>query len=320
MITAQHVDEAYRSQKLRSAIRDRFKWTLELDPRYKLIALLIALDSADPPEAPPGGFTAKDIERLATSWWPVGFDDRSPEGFRTILDEMIGLGLLRKSLEGTYTLRSMNVLNVLGSKSEIAEEIQATVEQEPPKPHEYQQLRRSEKADDPFRRSPLTLTQEGRVLQRENGACVVFGAAIAERDFLPVFLKSALPQAAVETIDAPNWAKLEYALGKLLDRKEPYAVLVVGSASPWTEAWLEDASRMLRKRQSEDSTVRAIFLGNPADAVGGAGSTKVFGTGGDAVWSRDGLPGPLDRRGTPGLVRGLSVRAVQQSSGTGQGS
>ena len=267
VITAQHVDEAYRSQKLRGAIRDRFKWTLELDPRYKLIALLIALESADPSEAPPGGFTARDIERLATSWWPVGFDDRSPEAFRTILDEMIGLGLLRKSQEGTYTLRSMNVLNVLGSKNEIAEEIQATVEQEPPKPHEYPQLRRAEMADAPFRRSPLTLTQEGRVLQRENGACAVFGAGIAERDFLPTFLKSALPQAVVETVDAPGWAKCEYALGKLLDRREPYTVLVAGAGSPWTEAWLEDANRMLRKRQSKDSTVRAIFLGSPADAL-----------------------------------------------------
>jgi hypothetical protein len=267
VITAQHVDEAYRSQRLRAAIRDRFKWTLDLDPRYKLIALLIALESRERPEALAVGFSAREIQQMALAWWEIGFDDRSPEAFRTILDEMIGLGLLRKASEGAYALRSTNIVNLLGGRKEIEEELEATIALEPPKPHEHPQLRRAERADNPLRRSPLTLTQEGRILQRDNGACVVFGARIADRDVLPEFLRTAISQATVTALDAPSWPKLEYAISKQLDRKDPYAVLVVSADTPWTEAWVEDAQKLLRKRRSKEGTVRVVFLGDPAAAL-----------------------------------------------------
>lgn len=41
LIQAHHIDEAYQRQELRKAIIERFKWTLNLDPRYRVIALQI---------------------------------------------------------------------------------------------------------------------------------------------------------------------------------------------------------------------------------------------------------------------------------------
>lgn len=266
IITAKHVEEAYQSQQLRSAIRDRFKWTLDLDPRYKLIAMLIAWESLERREALSEGFSAKQIQELALFWWKLGFEDPSPEAFRTILDEMIGLGLLRKSSGGAYALRSANVLNLLGSKREIEEEIESTASGELPKPHEHPQLRRAD-PDSSWRRSPLTLTQEVRVLQRTNGACVVFGGNLANRDAVPAFLDAAIPGLKTELVEAPTRAAVEAMLTKLLDARERFAVAIIPASSPWTEAWVESAHKLLEKRQAKESVVRAVFLGDPSSAM-----------------------------------------------------
>src|SRR5260370_28323091 len=46
-VTARHVEEVYQSEDLQGAIRGRFELTLNLDTRYHLIALCIALTSIE---------------------------------------------------------------------------------------------------------------------------------------------------------------------------------------------------------------------------------------------------------------------------------
>ena len=63
------------------------------------------------------GFDVGWVRDNATYWWAKGFaKDSSFEAFRTVLDEMVGLGVLRRTAS-RYALRSSNLLTLLGSKN-----------------------------------------------------------------------------------------------------------------------------------------------------------------------------------------------------------
>src|SRR5690606_539071 len=47
VITNRHVDEVYSNPEVRQRIEERFRWTINLDSRYRVIALVTALLSMD---------------------------------------------------------------------------------------------------------------------------------------------------------------------------------------------------------------------------------------------------------------------------------
>ena len=164
-ISSRDVEEAYQSQELRKAIRDRFTWTLDLDPRYRLIAFCLALHSSEEPDRADKGVAVSWIRERALSFWPKGFREvLSEDVFRVLLDEMVGLGVLRIVEGGQYALRSLNVITLLGSKDEIESEIFSFFDREPPAPFEAATFRSSFRstagAVDPALRNPLTAAQE----------------------------------------------------------------------------------------------------------------------------------------------------------------
>jgi len=124
VIQARHIGEAYRSENLRKQIRDRFVWTLQLDQRYEVIAYAMALEHMEYSGEGQVVFSAKHLREMALSWWPEGFWERaSQEEFRSLLEEMVGLGVLRCS-EGNYAFRNANVIRLIGTKEEIENMLQ----------------------------------------------------------------------------------------------------------------------------------------------------------------------------------------------------
>jgi hypothetical protein len=96
VITSRHVEEAYQSQDLRQAIRDRFKLTLGLDKRYEVIAYSIAYGSLESAKGRVDGFSVSWIRDQILYWWKEGFHGRSSvDEIRALLEEMVGLGILR---------------------------------------------------------------------------------------------------------------------------------------------------------------------------------------------------------------------------------
>jgi hypothetical protein len=267
VITSRHVDEAYQIQQLRRAIRDRFTWTLDLDPRYRLIALLIALESLSERENLALGFAARSIRDLALEWWPDGFrNDSSLETFSTVLDEMTGLGVLRKTETNRYALRSANVLNLLGSKAEIDAQLEETITRPPPKPLDFLEVRRPD-PEQPLSRSPLTVLQESRLLRLENGVCTVFGVRASGRDRIPRFLELAASDAKVHRLDnLPSLQDLQRELNRLIELEEERCIAVVDATSAWSETWVEKARGMLARRPWRNRTVRVVFVGDPLAA------------------------------------------------------
>ena len=64
------------------------------------------------------GFDVGWVRDNATYWWAKEYaKDSSFEAFRTVLDEMVGLGVLRQDGPRRYALRSSNLLTLLGSNN-----------------------------------------------------------------------------------------------------------------------------------------------------------------------------------------------------------
>lgn len=272
VITQKHLDDA-QDQKLRDEIRHRFRLTLDLDPRYRVIGLCIAHEAA----ATNGrsvlveGVDVNWVRDQALTWWKQGFaGDTSLESFRTILDEMVGLGLLRPTGAGRWTLRSHNVLNVLGTRHEIEEDLLDASEKEPPPNYEPASIRRTD-PEDIVRRSPLTGQQETDVLSYENGVSVLFGVPMGGLNDVVRFLRLAAPGAPVHEIsDAGSRAALVMRLEEVLTATpEGLSLAVVSPASPWTADWVVGALHSFKARTvRRGSTVRVVFVGDAHAAWG----------------------------------------------------
>ena len=124
-------------------IRSRFHLTLQLDPRYEVIADSITFDSTEQEALLGEGLYHRRIDEAVRDWWPQGFVDIDPytNGLRVLLDEMAGLGVLRvvDEQDGRYTLRNPNVWLLLGTKDAIAENL--LKDREPPEEFEREHFR-----------------------------------------------------------------------------------------------------------------------------------------------------------------------------------
>jgi hypothetical protein len=180
-IRSEDIDQVYKSEDLQQEIKSRFELTLDLDKRYRLLALLIAQITNDAQDSgePIEGVTRGRLREDALSWWSAGFaSDPSFNRFEIILDEMIGLGVLRDAGEGKYALRSANVLNLLGSRSKIDEMLLDVSKLAPPPVYSASSFHRN-LTKDPRRRSPLTAEDESRLTQKSNDVVLISGCKLS---------------------------------------------------------------------------------------------------------------------------------------------
>ena len=192
------VDETYQSTNLRDMIRQRFHMTLQLDPRYEVIAYAIAQECNLQRMVLSKGLDYRAIDRITRYWWPEGFEDVEPytDLFRSLLDEMVGLGVLRDAGEHRYTLRNPNVLPFMGT----AEEIENNLLRDRELPQQFEpatfRVHDPQNSEGPSR-SPLTYEQEGRLRASENGVSVVCGLKSSGYDHVLRFPASARGQRLV---------------------------------------------------------------------------------------------------------------------------
>lgn len=122
VITNRHIDEVYANRQVRDNIALRFRWTINLDPRYRLIAIVAAYRSLETNAA--NTFSPTELHEECGYWWPEGFSRRtlSRTDFLRYLEEMVGLGVLQRRGD-RYALRSPNIIGLLGSRESIEEEL-----------------------------------------------------------------------------------------------------------------------------------------------------------------------------------------------------
>ena len=182
-------------------IRSRFHLTLQLDPRYEVIAYSIANDCIEHEALLGEGIDHQRIDEAVRGWWPEGFEDIEPytDGLRVLLDEMAGLGVLRvvNEQDGRYTLRNPNVLLLMGTKDEIAEKLLSN--REPPQEFEREHFRARDpkKSNDDSSRSPLTFQQEDILRAERNGISLICGIPASGFNNVISFLEARIGKDAV---------------------------------------------------------------------------------------------------------------------------
>ena len=272
-VTLEDVETVYRQQRLQDEIRQKFELTLDLDPRYRLIALLISLECYENPDAKHTGVTVEWVRKQSLGWWATGFanSDSTHSAFRTLLDEMIGLGILR-SVEDKYTLRSVNVLRLLGHEDRITQDLD-DVSSQPAPVQEFNKTFRRVLNGDPWQRSPLTGHQEATLARAADGVVVVFGSRLAGLDRIKSGFDAMKETAHVVDVRvAPaltTTAQFQGWVAETLSavtrvREEGVALVVVGDDSEWNVDWITFATQKLSKRSSGRRFVRVVFL---ADAI-----------------------------------------------------
>lgn len=267
-INAAQIEEVYQSESLQAEVRHKFELTLGLDERYRMIALCIALASIEHRDSHglADGFDVAWVREQALSWWPRGFaDDASFELFRTILDEMIGLGILRRTSQDQYALRSANVLNLLGSKALIEQKL-LDLGQLPTQPvYEAAAFRRALDTHC-WVRSPLTAEQEALLMEQANGVAVVFASPLSGLDQLEQGLKN-IPWHGSELCAPALGSQAEFASWMReveQNRREGLTVAVVGPNSRWSPLWVQAAAELItKKRTSSKRFLRFVFIADP---------------------------------------------------------
>ena len=269
-ITDKHIEEVYQSKEVRKAILDRFKWTLDLDPRYRVIAHRIALETVlkRSEGALVDGFDVGWIRDEALFSWREGFrGDESVEAFHTVLEEMIGLGILRRVGTRNYTLRSANVINLFGTADEIFDSLMDDCSKEPPREFEYEPaIYHRPLRQEPWRLSPLTAKQESELLSRDPGVVILIGSLVAGIDRVVEALESV--QTTEKLVVLPeitvDFGAFKRFTGEVFSRLDDgLTVIVVPSSRPWSEHWVEHCFEEIRRRTSRKRHVRFVFLADP---------------------------------------------------------
>jgi hypothetical protein len=161
LLARAQIFEGGSAQEINRQIRERFQWTLNLDPRYELIAKALALYRLDRLDGNAAvlrnGLSAEAFADEVAPWWPKGIDRLGIDDFRAFLEEMVDLGVLARYglRQDRYGLRSAQVAQMLGLRDEIEAQIMHIAEKEPRVDYDAAQFHRRIVMGDPVRRAPL---------------------------------------------------------------------------------------------------------------------------------------------------------------------
>ena len=262
------LDTTYQNTKLREMIRSRFHLTLQLDSRYEVIAYSIAHECVEQEGLLEEGIDHRRIDDAVRGWWPQGFEDIEPytDGFRSLLDEMVGLGVLR-SIDGQegnrYTLRNPNVLLLMGTNEEIADNLLRNREPAQEFESEFFRARHPKKSDGPSR-CPLTFRQEDVLRAERNGVSVVCGVEAAGfGDVLPFLRARGANDSVVELEVFTNQQDFEKELHRRhSQRAEGTTICVISDSVPWSEKWVRVALDQIGRLSAKGRYMQIVFMTN----------------------------------------------------------
>ena len=200
-VSEAEIEEIAGSAALQQAVRERLRLTLELDPRYKVITYSATY------EAHIRGFdialSASELRAASERWWAAGFAGVDASEFRSLLEELVGLGVLSADPDGGgWRLRSANVLRLLGTLEQVEDSLLEEEEREPTA------LESSEIRDylGGAHSSPITRAQLADLMgTRANQVRLVVGSAATGADNLHEALVQAATSPPVRfTLSAPR--------------------------------------------------------------------------------------------------------------------
>lgn len=161
VIRQTEIENIENNSDVRRLSGERFDMTLNLDKRYTVAVygLIAAYDKSI------GQFTVSKALEVARTWVPEEFELMSESGFESLLQELVGLGVLRvdDKAKRQYALRNQSILQLIGSMDDIQHKLQQAIRGL--KDHEQDVLTCHATGSGPNRvPSPLSLQDERMLL------------------------------------------------------------------------------------------------------------------------------------------------------------
>jgi hypothetical protein len=264
-IVAKTLEDVYEQHELREELRLRFKWTLELDHRFELIANILALNDLGCMR----GLDVGEIRQNAQRYWEKGFSgkDGTPlthESFRDLLEEMVGLGILRRAEPlDHYALRNPNVLALIGSHDAVSKLLDDALNWEPVDVYDPTKFRGQISEKDKALRSPLNAAQEAKLKAGSNQVCVVCGCHAGQVGMVEEAVSFRFGRENFVRVlkGHENLSDFQDELSKLVNRKtEGTTVIVVPESVRWDRNWIAEASKRVGRFTKAKAAVCVVFV------------------------------------------------------------
>ena len=261
------VDRVFNARETRDRIRNMFSWTIELDSRYEFLTYLIAKESFDSEDTRPQAMQIADIRDATMSEWRKGFlSDSSFWTFEVILEEMVGLGILREVADKAFAIRTRNLRMLLGNDEEIERRFTDAKSKPGPPIFDPDQFRSTLSDHTP---SSLTSHQQKRLLSGPYAVGLVFGTHFAGLGRV----RESLERASTETNESlfiePERTPigLRTAIRQVANKRKPGThVVLVDMRGEWDLEVLGRAVELVGKYQQQARIVRPVFLCGPKHA------------------------------------------------------
>ncbi|MDL2313629.1 ATP-binding protein [Desulfovibrio sp. OttesenSCG-928-C14] len=118
------IAQVYKKADLRAKIRQRFDWTLALDQRYRVIGYTLALwELTEAQNSLGAGMRIPFLMEELRNTWPEAFSHIERDGVESLLEEMVGLGLVSQ-VGSMFRLRTPNIIHLLGGDENILSELE----------------------------------------------------------------------------------------------------------------------------------------------------------------------------------------------------
>ncbi|TDN58009.1 RNaseH domain-containing protein [Paraburkholderia sp. BL10I2N1] len=130
-ISADDLDAVENDSSLLSELRHKFELNLNLDKRYKAIALLLAdVYYSQSASGPYAGLTISEISDLCETLVPTHFANAGPGVYEALLEEMIKLNVLER-VNTRYVLRNPNIAMMMGDADRVAHKLDELAKEPP---------------------------------------------------------------------------------------------------------------------------------------------------------------------------------------------
>ncbi|MDR1165379.1 MAG: AAA family ATPase [Deltaproteobacteria bacterium] len=276
MIANEVIDDVFRKAELQNKMRERFQWTVDLDPRYRVITYTIAyLESCGGSEDGREGLPATEVFNYLKIYWPQGFNDVEFDAVESLMSELEGLGILRR-IADRFALRSHNILKLLQSDVDIETELDRFKFIDyvhPSGPEGARRVLPGTGARDP---SPLSYAVESSFLTEETGASLIVGSEALGLGRAPLALETIYAERFGESSqgmakivrDSLSAAKQEGEVRRFFESRKnrgaerSIAVLVAGDPVKFWDAF-DQASAFLWKRRC-DAHFKLIGVVSPS--------------------------------------------------------
>ena len=267
-IPVETVDRVFDSKETRDRICKLFSWTVQLDSRYEFLTYLIARRSFDNGSMKLRGLSITEIRQDALKEWPVGFQlDPSYATFEVLLEEMVGLGILRERTnkeEGgdkEYVIRTRNLRMLLGNDNEIERRFADAKRKSPPRTFDPAQFRNTLKSKMP---SSLTADQERRLFSPQKTVVLVFGTRLGGLDQVRESLDWAAERGNPDVrLDDDSHARRRTVARS---RQAGFDILLGDMRGAWDLDRIEEALDYVGRRDARKRTIRLMFLCGPGEA------------------------------------------------------